>query len=110
MVHMVYVLKGLQKKRFKAVLAHEMAHAFLREEDILKADRAMREGFARWVEYKILQSEGMEEEARKIRNLKTYRYGKAVNRILALEKEVGQDSVIDSLRSPAACGRKDGTQ
>lgn len=99
MVHMVYVKNGLEKKRFKSVLAHEMTHAFLREADILPTNRFVREGFARWVEYKVLLNLGLDREAEKIKMIKTWKYGKAINRIFALEEKVGEINVASKLKA-----------
>lgn len=98
LAHMIYIVKGLDKKRFMAVLAHEMTHAFLREAKLMNCDRYLREGFARWVEYKTLVFLGLDEEAEKIMRIKTHKYGKDVEKIFRLEKKVGTDGVIQVLR------------
>ena len=94
MIHMVYLLKGMEKRKFKAVLAHEMVHAFCREQDIFPTDRYSREGLARWVEHRMFLDMGMKGEAKKIEKIKTWKYGRAVNRIFKLEKKVGTDRVM----------------
>jgi len=97
MAHMIYIREGLENREFRAILAHEMSHAFLREEHLMGCHRYLREGFARWIEYKILIYMGLDEEAEKIRNLKTYRYGKAVEKIFRLEKKVGAKKAMEIL-------------
>lgn len=98
MAHMIYISTGLEKRRFRAILAHEMTHAFLREAQLMNCDRYLREGFARWIEYKILLEMGLEKEAEKILDIKTWKYGKAVEKIFRLEKKVGTKGVIEVLK------------
>lgn len=98
LAHMIYIAKGLEKRRFMSVLAHEMTHAFLREAKLMNCDRYLREGFARWVEYKTLIFLGLNEEAEKIVHIKTHKYGKDVEKIFRLEKKVGTEGVIQVLR------------
>lgn len=95
MAHMIYMQKGLDKKHFQAILAHEMTHAFLRENELMGTDRYLREGFARWVEYHAFESLGLPEEAEKIRELKTWRYGRAVQKFFELERKVGKMGVLE---------------
>jgi hypothetical protein len=98
LAHMIYIMKGLEKRRFRAVLAHEMTHAFLREAKLMNCDRYLREGFARWIEYKTLMGQGLKEDAKKILHIKTSKYGKDVEKIFRLEKKVGTQGVIEILR------------
>ncbi len=98
MIHLVYLKKGLPRERFKAVLAHEMIHAFCREQDIMPTDRYGREGLARWVEHRILKDMGQKAEARKIEKIRTWKYGRAVQNMFALEKKVGTSGVVEYLK------------
>lgn len=98
MAHMIYLKKGMKKKKFKAILAHEMTHAFLRDQELMGCDRFFREGFARWIEYKTLIDLGLLEEADKIMQIKTWKRGKAVEEIFKIEKKVGIMGVMKALR------------
>jgi hypothetical protein len=97
--HLVYVLRGLRKERFKAILSHELAHAYLYETELFSSNKAFREGMARWVEYKILLQEGEKEEAQKLLKLKSWHYGKGIARILELEKKTGERELVSYLHS-----------
>jgi len=98
MAHMIYLKKGMNKKKFIAILAHELTHAFLRDNDLMGCDRFFREGFARWIEYKTLIDLGLSEEADKIKQIKTWKRGKAVEEIFKLEQKVGIEGVMSALR------------
>jgi hypothetical protein len=99
LAHMIYVRKGLTRNKFMSILAHEMAHAFLKEEDLLPRDRYLREGFARWVEHLFLVESGEIKEAEKLYRLKTFRTGKAVESYLELEKKIGVQGVMEKIRN-----------
>lgn len=100
-VHCVYVLKGLTQPRFKSILAHEYTHAFTREQGILKSNKLLREGLARWIEYKVLLREGQAADARRISQSVQWIYGKGLRRVLDLEDRVGEGRVVqEMLRIP----------
>jgi len=96
--HLIYLQSGLSKKRFKAILAHEMTHAYLYETQLLCANRAFREGLARWVEYKMLLTEGETEEAEKLLKIKHWVYGKGISKVIELEKQTGERNLFHELR------------
>ena len=89
------------KGRFKAIVAHELAHAWEREQEILTSDRGLREGFARWIEYKVLQSEGLHAEAARVAGIRTWRYGRGVRTLLAVERKQGEGGVLEFIRGVA---------
>jgi len=97
--HLIYVLRGLKKERFKAILSHELAHAYLYEAELFSNNRAFREGMARWIEYKILLQEGEKEEARKLLSIKSWLYGRGIAEILELEKKTGERELLPYLHS-----------
>jgi hypothetical protein len=97
--HLVYVKSGMKKERFKAILAHELAHAYQHESGLFTDNKAFREGLARWVEYKILLQEGAKKEAEKLLNLKSWIYGRGIFRVLQLEKETGERNLISRLHA-----------
>jgi len=96
--HTIFMRKGLPRNKFKSILAHEVAHAFLREKTLVPTDRYLREGFARWIEYKILLDMGETEEAEKLKNIKNWKHGKAIEKVLKLEAKVGVKGVMDVFR------------
>ncbi|MDQ7824484.1 MAG: hypothetical protein RDV48_16905 [Candidatus Eremiobacteraeota bacterium] len=97
--HMVYILSGLKRERFKAILAHELTHAFLYEKKLFTENKSFREAMARWVEYRILLSEGEKHEAGKLLKIKSWMYGRGIVKILALEKKVGREHLVAHLLS-----------
>lgn len=99
--HCVFVVKDLPRGRFKAVYAHELVHAFEREAGLLTGQRVLREGLARWVEYKLLLAEGAEREAAKVLNLSRWSWGRGVRVVLALEDRVGERNVVRALADGA---------
>lgn len=96
--HLVYLLSGLPIKRFKAILAHELTHAFLYEVQLYCTNRACREGLARWVEYKILLAEGETGEAEKLLRIKHWIYGKGISKVIEIEKQTGEKNLFNELR------------
>jgi hypothetical protein len=96
--HCISIVGGLGAERFKALLAHEIAHAWLREKNLLTGDRVMREGLARWVEYKVLLKLGRKNEAGKVRGIRLWSYGRGIRRFLDIEERVGEAKVLDFAR------------
>jgi hypothetical protein len=96
--HHITIRPGLQTSIFRAILAHELVHAAQTEGDILTGNQALREGMARWVEYHFLRK-GQPEEAERLRKLRHYTFGKAIETILAFEQEHGRDQTLQWLRS-----------
>lgn len=98
-IHTVYVRRGLERVRCKAILAHELAHAWERERDILKSEPVLREGFARWVEYKVLVADGAHAEARRLLGIRSWRFGRGLKVLRDLEREKGVRGVLEYVRS-----------
>jgi hypothetical protein len=96
--HVIFILQGMPRGRFKAVYGHELVHAFERETSFLNGNRVLHEGLARWVEYKLLRDEGAVREARKVLNLSRWTWGRGVRIVLALEERVGEKNVVEALR------------
>jgi hypothetical protein len=97
-VHDVRVLSGLTRGRFKAVLAHELVHAYEREAEILTTHRALREGFARWIEYRILEEEGETREAGKLKRVRRWSSGRSIHELLEIERREGVAAVLAYVR------------
>ena len=100
-VHTIYIRSGLERRLFCGIAAHEMAHAWERERGCLTTHRALREGFARWVEYKVLHKHGAKREAERLLRIRSWRLGRALRELLVIEEQVGMLGVpryIESLR------------
>ncbi len=95
--HHVTVRPGLQTSVFRAILAHELVHAAQTEAEILVGNQALREGMARWVEYHFLKND-CPDEAERLRRLRHYTFGKAIETILEHEAQNGRRSTLKWLR------------
>lgn len=95
--HHVTVRPGLRAAVFRAILAHELVHAAQTEAEILMGNQALREGMARWVEYHFLKND-CPEEAERLRRLRHYTFGKAIETILEHETQHGRRATLKWLR------------
>ncbi len=95
--HKITVRPGLPTPVFRAILAHELVHAWQTEQKILVGNGALREGMARWVEYHFLQ-DTHPEQAQKLLNVRHFTFGKAIGTILKYEDQHGRDATLDWLR------------
>ncbi|HXE73927.1 MAG TPA: hypothetical protein VNO81_14805 [Candidatus Nitrosotenuis sp.] len=100
--HQILVAPGLPRARFRAVLAHELAHAFQEEEGLFRGRPALREGMARWVEYHVLRRAGCHREARRLLRIRHYLFGKAVADIVRYEEQHGVAATMAWLRTQDA--------
>lgn len=89
-VHRIMIRPGLERPRFRGVLAHELVHAWQAERRVLRSSRSLREGMARWVEYHVLLRAGREEEARRLLKLRRYLLGRSLRDILHHERLHGR--------------------
>lgn len=96
--HQVWVRPGLTRTRFKALVAHELVHAFQREGNFLNENLSLREGMARWVEHEFLKGT---PEAKRLRNLKHYTFGRSIESILEFERKSDRASTLRWLRQQA---------
>ncbi|MFH0802150.1 MAG: protein DA1 [bacterium] len=97
-LHCIYVLAGLGVPKFKSIFAHEYMHAFQRETGIFQHNRGLREGLARWIEYKVLLSEGAAREAGKLLRIQSWSRGRGLKRILRMEKEHTESGLVEYLK------------
>lgn len=86
--HMIYIISGLPRKRFIAIAAHELMHAFLYEKRLFTESQPVREAMARWMEYKMLKSLGDKGNAEKLMGIKTLKFGKGFKSVLNAEKKL----------------------
>lgn len=96
--HHITVRPGLQTAIFRAILAHELVHAAQTEGEMLVGNQALREGMARWVEYHFLKA-ARADEAERLRKLRHYTFGKAIETILEFEQEHGRWQTLQWLRN-----------
>lgn len=98
MSHEILLLPGMERRKFKAVLAHELTHAFQAEHKLLRAHQGLKEGMARWVEYHVLCEVGLEREAKKLCSYRSYILGRGVVAILEYERLHGRQAAIEWLK------------
>lgn len=92
--HHIMIRPGLPLPAFQAVLAHELIHAVQTERKLLIDNQALREGMARWVEYHFLKTSDS-VRAQRLRQLRHYTFGKAIETILEYEANHGR---LETLR------------
>ena len=97
--HEIHLLPGLERRKFKAVLAHELTHAYQAENNLLASHGGLREGMSRWVEYHTLLELGLRDEARKLCNYRSYILGRGILRIIEHEKKHGRQATMNWLIS-----------
>lgn len=96
--HQVLVRPNLTTQRFRAILAHELTHAYQRESNFLNQNLGLREGMARWIEYHFLQGSA---EADRLLKLKHYTFGRSIRDILDYENRSGRPATMEWLRAQA---------
>jgi hypothetical protein len=93
----IYVQTGLPQTLFLQVSAHEIGHAWQGENCPLLHEPIVREGFAEWVAFKVLQVRG-DETQRSLMLQRTDLYGQGLQWALTLESQQGWQAVIDACR------------
>jgi hypothetical protein len=95
----IHILSHLTESRATAVLAHELAHAWQAENCPDEQGDRIREGFAEWVAWKLLDGlEGCDAE-RELIEERTDEYGRGFQVFLDFEAERGTDWTIWYARS-----------
>lgn len=92
-VRVIYVLYGLPRLTFRTTVAHEYAHAWQTERCPLLRDEELREGHAEWVVYHYLRWLGCTRAAERMLAA-NHPYRSALERVLALERQLGVAGVI----------------
>jgi hypothetical protein len=95
-IRAIYMLYGLPRLAFRTTVAHEYAHAWQGERCPLLSDDDLREGFAEWVAYHHLRWLGCTLAAERMLT-SAHPYRPALERVLALERQLGAPGVIDYL-------------
>ncbi len=98
--HMIYVISGLPSKRFRAICAHELMHAYLYERRLFTDNQALREAMARWMEYKILKRLGAKKDMEHLSEIRTLKFGSGFRKVLEAESRIrGGTPLVEWLRS-----------
>ncbi len=97
MSHEINIIPGLERRKFKAVLAHELTHAYQAEEQLMRSHGGFREGMSRWIEYHVLKANGLNKEADKLRGYRSFILGRSVVTILEYEKKYGRQATLEWL-------------
>ncbi len=93
----IYVQTGLPRLLFEQVAAHELAHAWQGENCPLMRDVLVREGFAEWSAYKVLQAQGHTAQMALMRQ-RADLYGQGLQWALDLETRQGWQGLIEYCR------------
>ncbi|HUS14910.1 MAG TPA: protein DA1 [Chloroflexia bacterium] len=93
----IYVEYGLPRIFFCEVVAHEYAHAWQMECAPLLSDPELREGFAEWVAYRVVESWGARLRLDRFRQRQDM-YGAGLRRMLAWEAASGTAGVIERIQ------------
>lgn len=102
-VHRIVIVPGLDRGRFRGVVAHELTHAWQAERVILRRSRGLREGMARWIEYHVLCKAGREAQAKKLLALRRYSLGRSLRDILEREQREGREATLRWLETVDEC-------
>jgi hypothetical protein len=89
----IFVESGLPQITVVQTVAHEWAHAWQGENCPLLKDRLVREGFAEWVAYKVLEAMGAVKKMALMKKRKDV-YGQGLEHMSSLEREGGIAGVL----------------
>lgn len=93
----MYVERGLPQILMVQVMAHEYAHAWQGENCPLLRDPVIREGFAEWVAYKVLQAMGARKKMA-VMERRGDLYGEGLRRMRGTEEREGVEGVLQECR------------
>jgi len=93
----IWIVSGLSVPRTLGAMAHELTHAWQSTESPLQ-DRKLKEGFARWIQYKVMVSQGYDEVAAGLRSEPDPDYGGGLRALLEIEERQGPAAVIEVAR------------
>lgn len=95
----IHILSNLTQSRAAAVLAHELAHAWQAEHCPDEQSQRLREGFAEWVAWRLLDGIQGAEHERDIIAARTDIYGDGFRLFAAMEDEHGASHALWWARS-----------
>ncbi|MBT9584108.1 hypothetical protein IV102_12275 [bacterium] len=94
---MMWAVKGYPFWFTSAVLAHEHAHAW-QQENCPRQSQDLLEGFAAWVEWRVVKNLGYATFADNMFKLQCPIYGRGLRRCLQLEQQVGAHGLLEKVR------------
>jgi len=90
----IYIMIGLPRDAMASVMAHELGHAWLHENNSRKYSIEDDEGFAEWVAYKYLQTLALTSYMKTMTSRADV-YGRGLNKVLKIEMVAGIRGVIN---------------
>lgn len=93
----MWVVKGLPLSQFQAVVAHEYAHAWHSSRPT-SPNRELLEGFACWVERKVLLELYWDHAAKVLEESQEEFYGPGLRKCLAWERHLGEKGLLRAMR------------
>lgn len=94
----MYIRKGLAEDIFRGVVAHEFAHAWQTEHAPRNLCKELSEGFARWVQWKVLYELYADFAAELLEESEQEFYGPGLRKALQWEKILGEEGLIEAMR------------
>lgn len=104
--HNIYVMTDLNRDKFFGVAVHELTHAWQMENVPQDQDLVIREGFASWVAYKVLQMDGALIAASDIHDMADPVYGVGFKLMIDLEKTLGEKGVVERMKTMRRANEK----
>jgi hypothetical protein len=90
----IHVLSDLPESRLAAVLGHELAHAWQGERCPDEQSTRVREGFAEWVAWHLLDGEEQADRERQVIAARTDEYGRGFRLFADLESQHGSQFAL----------------
>lgn len=94
----MWAVKGYPFWFTSAVLAHEHAHAW-QQENCPTQTQDLLEGFAAWVEWRVVQNLGYHTFAENMYRLSCPIYGRGLRRCMQLEQQVGAEELLKKVKT-----------
>lgn len=94
----IYIQKGMPETLTFDTLCHEYAHAWDTAYGKRGKELILKEGFAEWVSYKCLLNAGYGSLAEMKKENPDKIYGNGLRKVLALEKRIGIQGVLDYMK------------
>ncbi len=94
----IYVMKGLSKPTAISVLAHEIAHFWQYENNIVSDKKDFIEGFAEWISFKVLEHYNLSKQIESAEKNKYRDYSRGLLLFKKLEKEIGMVGIFSYVK------------
>ncbi len=96
--HEMYVMQDMDRDDCIGTTAHELVHAWQTECCPIDQDIVVKEGFARWVQYKLFDKTGAYVRAQSIKEAADPVYGVGFKKMLEWEDQLGEVGVVLKVR------------